>query len=249
MPGLLLIAGKSYLRLGIEAEAEDSFAELYSTDTTWAPEIAQVLKKEALSSIESGLETRGKRFLLQAINYDSMLDFGASNRIAGELLLENKNYDNAIRYLERYIAEYPDTTGAAQVMLNLGEAYEGKGETETAISLYHNFEQKYPKSRLRPTVQWKLENLILKAGQDLRAGGDPEKAGSMLLGLARSAGNPLIRERANFILAEICEERGEYAKAVAFYTEVVNLNLGSSGRLVEKSKERIVRIERTKPGH
>ena len=31
--------------------------------------------------------------------------------------------------------------------------------------------------------------------------------------------------------------------AVRYYTEVVNLNLGSSGRLAEKAKERIESIE------
>ena len=75
------------------------------------------------------------------------------------------------------------------------------------------------------------------------SGGDPEEAERILGDLAATAGNPLIREKANFLLAEIYESRADYNTAVKYYTEVINLNLGSSGRLVERAKERIERIE------
>jgi len=42
------------------------------------------------------------------------------------------------------------------------------------------------------------------------------------------------------------EERYDYDRAVRFYREVINLNLGSSGRLVDRAKERIERIEKSR---
>jgi len=242
-PELLFLAGKAYLRLGIEAEASDRFAEVFSGDSTWAPMIAGVLKGEALESFEKGLTAKGSRFIIQAVNYEQGLDFGRFNGIAGDLMLDRKDYRGAIHYYTAFLGEYPDTAGAAMVMMDLGEAYEGHGDTLEAIDLYRDFQDRYPKSRMRSTARWKLENLLLDSGREMLSGGEPEEAERILGELAATAENPLVREKANFLLAEIYESRADYRMALRYYTEVVNLNLGSSGRLVEKAKERIEKIE------
>jgi TolA-binding protein len=242
-PELLFLTGKSYMRLGIEAEASDSFAEVYSTDSTWAPKIAELLRDEALESFDRGLTAKGSRFVIQAVNYEKDLDFGIYNGLAGDLMLERKDYGSAVYYFSTFLEEFPDTSGAAAVMMDLGAAYEGCGDTLEAIRLYRDFQDRYPKSRMRSTAQWKLENLLLVSGEEMLSGGEPEEAERILGELAASAGNPLVREKANFLLAEIFESRSDYTAAVRYYTEVVNLNLGSSGRLVEKAKERIEKIE------
>jgi tetratricopeptide (TPR) repeat protein len=242
-PDLLFLSGKTYMRLGIEAEASDSFAEIFISDSTWAPRIASVLKKEALESLEKGLTAKGSRFIIQSVNYDPALDFGPYNGLAGDLMFERKDYRGAIHYYSVFLGEYPDTAGAAVVMMDLGAAYEGHGDTLEAIELYKDFQERYPQSRMRSTAEWKLENLLLDSGTEMLTGGDPEEAERILGELAADAGNPLVREKANFLLAEIYESRGDYSMAMRYYTEVVNLNLGSSGRLVERAKERIERLE------
>lgn len=245
-PELLFLAGQSWLRLGIEAEADDAFAETYSTDSTWAPRIAQEFRAEALRSMEGGLEARGKRFLLQALNYDPGLDFGHCNAVAGELLLERRNYEGAVLHFERYLKDYPDTAGAAEVMLHLGSAYEGMEEIDKAIDHYHRFQDRYSKSRLKTTARWRIENLLYTKAEGLKSAGETDEAVVILGPLASSAQNPLVRERANFVMGEIFEEWGDLTRAISYYQEVINLNLGSSGRLVEKAKERIERIEISK---
>lgn len=242
-PELLFLAGKSYMRLGIEAEASDSFAEVFSSDSTWAPMIAGVLKEEALKSLEEGLTAKGSRFIIQAVNYEQDLDFGRYNGLAGDLMLDRKDYRGAIHYYRSFLGSYPDTAGAATVMMDLGSAFEGHGDTLEAISLYRDFQERYPKSRMKSTAEWKLENLLLDSGKEMLSGGEPEEAERILGELAATAGNPLVREKATFLLAEIYESRADYQMAIRFYTEVINLNLGSSGRLAEKAKERIESIE------
>ncbi|UCF06215.1 MAG: tetratricopeptide repeat protein [bacterium] len=242
-PELLFLAGKSWMRLGVEAEAEDAFAEVYSIDSTWAPPIAEALKEEATISIASGYTSRGKRFVLQAINYDHGVDFDRYNAIAGELLLEKGDFDGAIRYLGTYLERLPDTTGAAEVMMHLGAAYEGKGAYDEAVSLYRTFQEQYPKSRLKTTIQWKLENLLFMKAQRCAIDGEIEEAKRLLLDLVSSVHSPLVHERTSFLLGELFEKEGDIDRAVRYYTEVVNLNLGSSKRLVEKAKERIERLE------
>ncbi len=242
-PELLFLTGKSYMKLDIEAEASDSFAEVFSSDSTWAPMIAGVLRDEALENLEKGLVKKGSRFIIQAVIYGKDLDFGRFNGIAGDLMLDRKDYRGAIDYYTVFLGQYPDTAGAAVVMMDLGAAYEGYGDTLEAIQLYREFQDRYPESRMRSTAQWKLENLLLDSGREMLSGGEPEEAERILGELAATAGNPLVREKANFLLAEIYESRADYSMAVRYYTEVVNLNLGSSGRLVEKAKERIERIE------
>lgn len=245
-PELLFIVGKSLIELGIEAEAGDSFAELYSADTTWAPRIAEVYRDKAMKSLEEGLESKGKRFIVSSINYRGRQDFGEYNSIAGEMMLERKDYNGAIYYLESYIEERSDTTGAASVMMSLGAAYEGSGQKLKAIDLYRLFQERYPKSRMVSTARWKLENLLLGAGEELYSGGETEQAQTLLLELAGSADNPLVREKANFMLGEIYESRNDIENAVLYYSRVVHLNLGSSGRLVDRAKERIEKLEGSK---
>ena len=242
-PPLLFAMGRSYLRLGIEAEAEDAFAEVYSIDSTYAPRIADELRTEAVRNLEEGNESRGRRFVVQAINYDRNLSFGRWDALAGELLIEQRDYEGAIPLLDRWLAERPDTVGAAEVMLNLGAAYEEAGKTDRAIEVYRGFIERFPLSRLQTTVRWKLENLLYDRAESLFRGGEPDGAERILADLAAAADNPLVRERANFLLGELYEERYDHEGAIRFYREVVNLNLGSSGRLVDRAKERIERIE------
>ena len=242
-PDLLFTTGKAMLRLGNEADASDYFAEAYSIDSTWAPRIAGELRGEALSSFEQGLTARGRRFVLQAVGYSDDLDFGEYDAVTGTLLLERRDFDGAIRYLGRYLAEHPDTAGTAAVMLDLGSAYEGNGETLRAIELYTDFRERYPKSRLRSTATYRLETLLFESGEEMLTGGEHDEARRILEQLATGGDNPLVREKANFLLGEIAEADLDTERALHYYWEVVNLNLGSSGRLVERAKERIERLE------
>jgi len=244
-PDLLFVAGQAYLRLGSEAEAEDAFAECFSKDSTKADAISDYFKQEAKKNIESGLSLKGKRFMRQAILYDRELDadFGFYNARAGDLMIEQKDYANAVRFYESFLDTYPDSSGAAEVMMSLGNAYEEMGETEKAIELYRRFYDRYPQSRLKTTVMWKLENLLYRMAEESYGEGELEEAENLLLNLASSASPPLVRERANFLLGEISEQKGDIGAALRYYREVVNLNLGSSGRLLERAKERIEVLE------
>ncbi len=243
-PDLLVLEGRCWLRLEVEAEAEDAFSRAVRIDSAYAHEVAGLVRGEAIASMDAGNTARGRRYILKAFMYDSLLDFGAYNAVAGELLLERKNFGGAATYLERYLGQYPDTAGAAEVMLNLGEAYEGQGRGDDAILLYRQLLERYPKSRLRTTVEWKLENLLFKRGEELYASGETEEAELTLTEFVRSADNHLLLERAMFILAEINEGREDFERAIHYYTEVIDLNLHSSGRLGAQAKERIEKLER-----
>lgn len=242
-PELLFVTGRAMLRLGNEADAADCFAEANSIDSTWAPRIAAELRAEALTSLEQGLSARGERFVLQAIGYGPQTDFGEYDAVAGALLLDRGEFERAIPFLARYLDAHPDTAGNAAVMLDLGAAYEGTGRTLRAIELYTEFQDRYPKSRLRSTATYRLESLLLESGEELITGGAHDEARGILEQLASEGDNPLVREKASFLLGEIAEADLDMERALHYYREVVNLNLGSSGRLVERAKERIERIE------
>ena len=174
-PDLLFISGKAFLKLGRESEAADSFNEIFGIDSLWAPRLAEVLHDEAVESLENGNEAKGRRFILRAVDFRNDIDFGEYNADVGQLLLERKDFDGAVLYLTRYLEDHSDTTGAAGAMIDLGSAYEGRGEMLRAIDLYRSFKEKYPKSRLVPTVNWRLENLLLNTGEELLSGGETEE--------------------------------------------------------------------------
>jgi tetratricopeptide (TPR) repeat protein len=245
-PELLFLAGKAYLELGSEAEAEDAFAEAFSKDSTLTGEISAYLKDEAEKSLSSGLTLKGKRFMRQALTYDREIDFNGYNAMAGDIMMDRRDYVSAARYFERYLEGYPDSSGAAEVMLSLGTAYEEIGETESAIENYRRFQERYPLSRLKTTVMWKLENLLFRMAEETLAEGKYDEARYALEDLASGASARLVRERANFLLGEIAEQTGDKEAALRYYREVVHLGLGESGRLLEKAKERIEELELAK---
>jgi tetratricopeptide (TPR) repeat protein len=245
-PDLLFLSGKAYLELGSEAEAEDAFAEAFSKDSTLAGEISVYFREEAERSLSSGLTLKGKRFMRQALTYDRNIDFDGYNAMAGEIMMDRKDYVNAARYFERFLMSYPDSSGAAEVMLSLGTAYEEIGKTGAAIENYRRFQERYPLSRLKTTVTWKLENLVFRMAEKSFAEGKLDEAKLALGDLASGASARLVRERANFLLGEISEQTGDTEAALRYYRKVVNLNLGDSGRLLEKAKERIEELELAK---
>ena len=245
-PELLFLAGKAYLKLGSEAEAEDAFAEAFNKDSTLAEQISEYFREEAERSMSSGLALKGKRFMRQALTYDRNIDFGDHNALAGEIMMDRKEFESAAHYFESYLENYPDSSGAAEVMLSLGTAYEEMGETGAAIENYHRFHEQYPLSRLKTTVMWKLENLLFRMAEESIEKGKLDEAKLALEDLASGASSRMVRERANFLLAEIAEQTGDREAALRYYREVVNLSLGESGRLLEKAKERIEELDLAK---
>jgi len=243
-PELLFLFGKSWLKSGSEAEAQSAFEDCRKKDASYGPKIARFLKDEATASIKSLDIPRGKRMIVLALSFQGGLDFGEYNMLVGKLYLDRREFDKAIAYLEKYLKAFPDAPNAAEATIDLAAAYEKKGDVDQAISLYRRFQERYPRSRLASNALWELENLLLKEAEDLYRGGAVSEAESLLAGLAPSAGSPLVKERTNFLLGEISEGRGDVKEAVRYYREVVNS--GSSGRLVQKAKENIERLEMPK---
>jgi tetratricopeptide (TPR) repeat protein len=241
---LLFLFGKSWLKAGSEAEARGAFEDCRKKDASYAPKIARFLKDEAAASIGASDIPRGKRMIALALSFQSGLDFGEHNALVGKLALDRREYDLAISYLQKYLNAFPDAPGAAEAMIDLAAAYERKGDAVRAIEVYRRFQERYPRSRLASNALWEFENLLLKEAEGLYRDGAASEAESLLAELAPSAESPLVVERANFLLGEISEKRGDVSRAVRYYREVVNS--GSSGKLVQKAKENIERLEMPK---
>jgi tetratricopeptide (TPR) repeat protein len=234
---LLFILGKAWLKTGNEAEAKSTFEECRRKDPARAPEIARFLQEEAISSLGAGDLERGKSMMTMALSFQQGLDFGPYDVVAGELYLGRREYDTAIEYLDRFLDQHAGSAQAAQATIDLATAYQERGDTERAIELYRRFQERYPKSRLASNALWKLETLLLNEAETFYGNGSMAEAETLLIGLASTAGNRLVKERADFMLAEICERRGDVRCAMRHYRNVVDS--GSSARLVEKAKERI----------
>jgi len=243
-PQLLFLLGTSWLKAGSEAEAQSAFDDCRKKDASYGPKIARFLKDEAAASIASLDVARGKRMIVLALSFQGGLDFGEHNVIAGEVYFDRREFDQAISYWEKYLGAYPGASNAAETMINLAAAYEKRGNVDRAIFLYRRIQDRYPRSRLASNALWELENLLLKEAESLYRDGAVADAESLLAGLAPSAGSPLVKERANFLLGEICEGKGDARGAVRYYREVVDS--GSSGKLVQKAKENIERLEMPK---
>jgi hypothetical protein len=81
-------------------------------------------------------------------------------------------------------------------------------------------------------------------GAGVFAGARTYLAPAMLVDLAASAASPIVKDRSNFLLGEICENRGDTRSAVRYYRAVVDA--GTGGRLVDRAKERIEKLDASK---
>jgi tetratricopeptide (TPR) repeat protein len=238
---LLFLVGKAWLRAGSEAEAEDAFRACVGKDPSFGSQAAEFLKGEAVAGITSGDAAKGRRLMAAALDFEPAIDFGPYNAEVAALYLDRKDFDSAIRYLETYLKDNPKAPGAAEAMINLAAAYEQKGDAGKAIEIYTKFQESYPKSRLASNALWELENLLLKEAETYRANGETDRAELVLKNLASTAGSPMVRERATFLLGEISEQRGDPKSAIRYYREVIDV--GSTGLLVGKAKERIEKLQ------
>jgi tetratricopeptide (TPR) repeat protein len=98
-PRLLFIAAESLIRLGNESEAEDYFAEIYGSDSTWAPKIASVLQDRAIEYMNKGAIAGGRRFIIQAVTYNPNITFGEYDLEAGKFLMDKRDFNEAIVFL------------------------------------------------------------------------------------------------------------------------------------------------------
>jgi len=240
-PDLLFLAGKAWLRSGSEADAQSAFDECVAAEPSRAGAVAEFLKGEAMESIAGGDLARGKRLMSLAAAYRPGIDFGKQNLTAGEIFLERRDYATAITYLERFVKDEPKDPRAAEALIELASAYQRSGASARAIEVYLSFQERYPRSRLASDAVWELETLLLRDAEERAAAGAVAEAESMLVDLSSSASSPIVKDRSNFLLGELCENRGDARSAVRYYRAVVDA--GTGGRLVDKAKERIEKLD------
>lgn len=244
-PGLFFIEGSSYLKLGMESQAIESFRSCYESDTTWAEKIAETIREEAVREFERGNYLKARRMAEQAVGFVPGIEFGRYDAIVGNLLLDKKMDDLAADYFERYIRNYPDTSGLSKVMFNLATAYANTGDTVRAVDVCREIINKYPKSTVKSNAKWMLENMLYARAESAFNSGEYDVSKLMLNEIIAETTNPVMKEKVYFLLGSAYEKMAEYKSAVRCYREVINLNLGSSSRLLEKAKERIEKLEAT----
>jgi tetratricopeptide (TPR) repeat protein len=243
-PELLFLAGAAYLRSGSEADAQSAFDQCRTADPSRAAAIADFLRSEAMESINGGDAARGKRLMSLAVLHRPGTDFGKQNLLAAEIFLERRDFPSAIMYLERFVRDEPDDPRAAEALIELAAAYQKNGASGRAIEVYRTFQLRFPRSRLASDAVWELETLLLRDAEERVAEGGNEEAEAMLVDLAATAASPIVKDRSNFLLGEICEARGDARDAVRYYRAVVDA--GTGGRLVDRAKERIEKLDASK---
>ncbi|HMA77349.1 MAG TPA: tetratricopeptide repeat protein [Candidatus Krumholzibacteriaceae bacterium] len=242
-PKLLLLAAESLLKLGAESEAEEYFSEIYKGDSARGPEIASILQEKAIKYMDQGSIMSGRRFIIQAVSYNPNITFGQYDLEAGKFLMKERKFDKAINFFSRYLGSYADSSGSAEAMLNLGFAYKETGRIGKAIDTFRALIFKYPVSRFVSTARWNYENLSIEQAEKAIKAGEFEEAKNILILMKGSSTNTLNLVRANFMLGDIFAGQNFIGKAIDSYKEVLNLNLGSSGRYSERAKERIEELE------
>lgn len=240
-PELLFLAAKASLRSGSEAEAKSFFDTCIEIDSSYCDKVADHIREEAEAASKAKDENLCRRLVSLALEYRPRMDFGRLERVAAEILIDRKEYAEAIPHLEKFIAGRENDRASAEAFIDLASSYEKLGATERAIELYREFLNKYPRSALVSDALWELESILFREAELRFESGHRAEAESMLVDLASASSSPMVKERSCFLLGEICEGRGDTKAALGWYRAVAES--GSSARLVGRAKEKIEKLE------
>ncbi len=158
------IAAESLLRQGMHEAAATAYGKLIDADS----------KNESVNSwkLRQGMAYyMGGKYDLAAQSMQKLAQVvsdkdqkAEAKFISGASLLYTDKTDQAVQQLEESRKISDSWTGADEALLVLGEAYQRLKKTSEAKQMYQQLLQKYPQSRLKAQVQYKLAQIAASEG-------------------------------------------------------------------------------------
>ncbi|WP_023639245.1 cell division protein CpoB [Dickeya zeae] len=100
-----------------------------------------------------------------AMTGDANTDYNA----AASLVLEKKQYDQAIAAFQNFVKRYPDSTYQPNANYWLGQLFYNKGKKDDSAYYFANVVKNYPKSPKAPEAMFKVGLIMQEKGQTDKA--------------------------------------------------------------------------------
>jgi tetratricopeptide (TPR) repeat protein len=238
-PRGLFVLGSAKLHLGQDVEAEAAFERSLQAGGTTGKELGALYLELGLESSRGGSPVRGRRRLMQAHAYDPGLEFGRLDYAVADAYYDQGDFESAIPLYRRALASDSDTTVAESALFRLAASLEAVGREDEARDVYGRFLSHYPGSERKERALARLQNLYYTRAEEEFEAGRLEECLSLLREVLRYASNPLMRDRARFLMGQVFEGMGEYEEARNAYMEIVSTANVGSMRIRERALDRL----------
>lgn len=238
-PPVYLYYGAALLSLGRDYEGFKRLEEGIAGDIELAPRIAALVHERALEDARRGDRKRAARRMQKAIEYDPSIDIGPYRFMVAEAYYEQQNYGRAAPIYKEAIAAYPDTSILETAYFNMATSYDEMGWNAQAREAYEQLLALFPRGEYKSESAWRLTNLLYEHAEKQHVLGNYDETVETLSDLIDRTDNIGLLQKAHFLLGETYEAMSDYRSAYDEYREVINVDRGASGRIVERAREKI----------
>jgi tetratricopeptide (TPR) repeat protein len=228
--------GHTYAQLGQVDEAHDYYVQAADRDPRWADQAGSDLLHLAREA-----EARSDRFLM-ASAVETALIFLPGLSVEGLALplarhyFQSGEFVRALPFYQKALNAVPDS--AADVVMEVGTAYEEVGDCSRALSLFERYREMVQPWE-RTEVDWHIGNCSLSLGRQRRAEDLPDEA-LLLVDRTLEVGEPKnLIPQTWFERGEILSQLGRCDEALDAYRRVRALEPTGTGALVRRAEERI----------
>jgi len=219
------------------------FEQGIAGDMSLAAKAAAYLFEHTDAELVRRDRAQAARRLQKAVEYDPSIDIGRFRFLVADTYFEAKNYGRAAEFYRAALDAYPDTSIAESACFNLAVSYAEQGWNAQARQTYEEMLERFPRGEYKTEVAWRLGNLMYDDAEKQQQDGNYEDAVSTLETVIKTTTNDGLLQKSNFLLGETYEAMGDLKAAYAAYKQVIEVDRGASGRIVERAKEKIAALQ------
>ncbi len=242
-PEVYYYYGASLIALDRDYEGFRRLEEAISGDMSLAPDAGELLFAAALGDVGSGRRAKAARRMQKAVEYDPSVELGPHRFLVADVYFKEKNYGRAAPFYAKAIAAHADTSILESAWFNMAVAYDEMGWNTQAREAFEMILELYPQGEFRSESSWRLSNLLYEDAEKQHVLGNYEEAVEALSTLVERTSNRGLLQKSRFLLGESYEAMGDYDDAYREYTEVIRVDRGASGRIVERAREKIAALQ------
>jgi tetratricopeptide (TPR) repeat protein len=235
--------GAALVSLGRDYEGFNRLEEGISKDLSLAGRSGQFLYQTALDDVSRGDRKTAARRMQKAVEYDPSIDLGPYRFLVADVYFEQKNYGRAAPIYRDAIAAYPDTSILETAYFNMATSYDEMDWNAQAREAYEELLNLFPRGEYRSESEWRLANLMYENAEKQHVLGNYEDAVGTLTSLIEQTDNRGMLQKSYFLLGETYEAMEDYRSAYQSYREVIAVDRGASGRIVERAREKIAALQ------
>ena len=236
----------AYATLGRVDEAGDHYRRAVQMNGSMADQAAADLLRLAHDAGERDDRYASAAAAELAMNIQPEIGIGRLALPLAHYYVENGEFDRALPFFQRAMSSLPPEE-SAQVLFEIGRAYERVGECGQALGYLERFRRQASR-RQRVEVDWLIGSCSFQLGQSLARVGRRTEAlryldRTVALGQPRS-----VLAQAWFERGEILAAAGECREALEAFGSVLRADPSGTGPLIPRAEQRIDELRFGRPG-